>query len=258
MDNDDEPIGAILSRRDVLKILGLGSAATVLASCVPEIAETFLPTSTPTSISITQPTSTITAATSTSSAIPACVVRPEMTEGPYFVDENLNRTDIRSDPSDGSLVQGTALNLAFNVSQIGASGCPPLANAQVDIWHCDSFGAYSDVGNASGKKFLRGYQLTDANGQAKFVTIYPGWYPGRAVHIHFKIRINGYDFTSQLFFDDAFTDQAYLQEPYNQRGARNVRNTDDNIFQSGGSQLLLNVVQNGSGYASTFDIGLQI
>jgi protocatechuate 3,4-dioxygenase beta subunit len=133
-----------------------------------------------------------------------------------------------------------------------------LPNAQVDIWHCDAFGVYSDVENAQGKKFLRGYQVSDANGVAKFVTVYPGWYPGRTVHIHFKIRINGYDFTSQLFFDDAFTDQVYLLEPYNQRGERNTRNERDGIYGDGGNQLLLNVTQNGSGYSAVFDIGLQI
>src|SRR5690606_14847228 len=122
-----------------------------------------------------------------------------------------NRSDIRADPSDGAMVQGAQLDLTFNVSQIDSNGCNALASAQVDIWHCDAAGVYSDAVDRSfntvGKTFLRGYQMTDANGVAKFLTIYPGWYPGRAVHIHFKIRINNYEFTSQLFFDDAFTDQ---------------------------------------------------
>lgn len=262
MDNDDKPIGTILSRRDVLKILGLGSAATLLSACAPELAETLSPaptsTSLPTSIPATQPAATLASATSTQTALPACVVRPEMTEGPYFVDEMLNRSDIRSDPADGSMVQGAPLELTFNVSQIGANGCTILSGAQVDIWHCDANGTYSDVQNAVGKKFLRGYQMTDANGVATFITIYPGWYPGRAVHIHFKIRMNGYDFTSQLFFDDTLTDQVYLQTPYIERGERNVRNTSDNIYNNGGSQLLLNVTQNETGYAAVFGIGMQL
>lgn len=254
MDNDDKPVGTILSRRDVLKILGLGSAATLLASCAPEITETLFPTSIPTTTSATQAVP----ATATSGAIPACVVRPELTEGPYFVDEMLNRSDIRQDPTDGAVSQGAQFDLTFNVSQVGSNGCVPLEGAQVDIWHCDAFGVYSDVENSQGKKFLRGYQVTDANGQAKFVTIYPGWYPGRTVHIHFKIRKDNYEFTSQLFFDDAFTDQVYLQEPYNQRGERNPRNERDGIYGNGGSQLLLNVTQNGAGHTSVFDIGVQI
>ncbi|HEX5635658.1 MAG TPA: intradiol ring-cleavage dioxygenase, partial [Gammaproteobacteria bacterium] len=183
---------------------------------------------------------------------------PEMTEGPYFVDEMLNRSDIRSDPTDGTVSVGTPLELTFNVSQVSANGCVPLEGAQVDIWHCDAFGVYSDVQNAVGKKFLRGYQATDANGLATFTTIYPGWYPGRAVHIHFKIRINGYDFTSQVFFDDAYTDQVYLQEPYSQRGERNPRNDNDNIYNNGGSQLLLTTTPTATGHAAIFDIGIQI
>lgn len=254
MDNDDKPIGTILNRRDVLKIFGIGSAATLVASCAPEIVETLSPTSVPPTLPATQAIATL----ANSNAIPACVVRPEMTEGPYFVDEMLNRSDIRSDPMDGAISQGAPLELTFNVSQINTNGCMALPNAQVDIWHCDAFGVYSDVENAQGKKFLRGFQLTDANGVAKFVTIYPGWYPGRTVHIHFKIRVNNYDFTSQLFFDDAFTDQVYLQDPYTQRGERNTRNQNDNIYNNGGSQLLLNTVQTDTGYAATFDIGLQI
>jgi protocatechuate 3,4-dioxygenase beta subunit len=257
MDNDDKPIGTILNRRDVLKILGLGSAATLMAACAPEAIETLSPTTTPATTSAL-PTSTLAATQAVNVPVPACVVRPEMTEGPYFVDEMLNRSDISSDPSDGSISIGAPLELTFNVSQVSANGCVVLPNAQVDIWHCDAFGVYSDVENAQGKKFLRGYQVSDANGQAKFVTIYPGWYPGRTVHIHFKIRINSYDFTSQLFFDDTFTDQVYLQEPYNQRGERNTRNERDGIYGNGGSQLLLNVTQNASGYSAVFDIGLQI
>lgn len=255
MDNDDKPVGTILSRRDVLKILGLGGAATLLASCAPEIGDTFSPLTAP---ATTPATEAAAEATATNGAIPACVVRPELTEGPYFVDEMLNRSDIREDPSDGAISQGSQFDLTFNVSQVSANGCVPLEGAQVDIWHCDADGVYSDVENATGKKFLRGYQLTDANGLAKFTTIYPGWYPGRAVHIHFKIRKDNYEFTSQLFFDDAFTDQVYLQEPYNQRGERNTRNERDGIYGNGGSQLLLNVIQNGSGYSAVFDIGLQI
>ena len=257
MDNDDKPIGTILNRRDVLKILGLGSAATVMAACAPDVIETLSPTTIPAE-TLAVPTSASAATTAASVPVPACVVRPKMTEGPYFVDEMLNRSDIRSDPSDGAVSVGAPLELTFNVSQVSANGCVVLPNAQVDIWHCDAFGVYSDVENAQGKKFLRGYQISDANGVSKFVTVYPGWYPGRTVHIHFKIRINGYDFTSQLFFDDAFTDQVYLQEPYNQRGERNTRNERDGIYGNGGSQLLLNVTQNGSGYSAVFDIGLQI
>ena len=122
--------------------------------------------------------------------MPDCVVRPELTEGPYFVDEKINRSDIRTDTTTNAVSAGVPLVLTFLVSQIGSSACTPLQGAQVDIWHCDALGVYSDVSGNSGN-FLRGYQVTDANGQAQFTTIYPGWYRGRAVHIHFKIRTTG-------------------------------------------------------------------
>jgi protocatechuate 3,4-dioxygenase beta subunit len=199
------------------------------------------------------------------SASSTCVVRPQLTEGPYYVDEMLNRSDIRSDPSDGSVRPGVPLRLTFRVSQ--AASCAALAGALVDVWHCDALGTYSDVRdggfNTVGLKYLRGYQLTDASGLAQFTTIYPGWYSGRAVHIHFKIRsapgaTSGFEFTSQLFFDEAVTDAVHAQAPYNTKGRRNTTHAADGIYRGGGSQLLLPLVAEGSGYGATFGIAMQI
>jgi protocatechuate 3,4-dioxygenase beta subunit len=126
---------------------------------------------------------------------------------------------------------------------------------------------YSDVRDRSfdtrGKKFLRGYQVTDPTGTARFLTIYPGWYPGRAVHIHFKIRTNpesrrGYEFTSQIYFDDGLSDQVHAQVPYRVKGQGRLRNQGDGIFQDGGEQLTLQLVKEAQGYAGVFDIGLQM
>lgn len=231
MDDDDKPLGVILSRRDALKIMGIGSAATLLVACSPSAREILAASGPP---NTNYPTTPMPPGQAVGNPLPACVVRPEMTEGPFFVDEMLNRSDIRNDPTDGTVSPGVPIELTFQISQINQNGCVPLENAQVDIWHCDAFGVYSDVQNAVGKKFLRGYQITDGNGLAKFITIYPGWYPGRAVHVHFKIRVNGYVFTSQLFFDDDTTDKVYLLEPYRQRGERTTRNVNDNIFADGG------------------------
>lgn len=200
-------------------------------------------------------------------AAPACVVRPAQTEGPYFVDERLNRPDIRSDPSDGTIRPGAPLRLVFNVSRVDGSACAPLAGALVDVWHCDALGAYSDVVDRGvdtrGKKFLRGYQVTDAKGMAEFRTIYPGWYQGRTVHIHFKIRtapgaVRASEFTSQLYFDDAVSDQVYAQAPYASRGRRTTRNEQDAIFRANGAQLMLPLAKDGAGYAGSFAIGLQM
>ncbi|MET0502032.1 MAG: intradiol ring-cleavage dioxygenase [Candidatus Binatia bacterium] len=200
--------------------------------------------------------------------VPACVLRPEQTEGPYFVDEQLNRSDIRSEPSDNSIQQGTPLRLQFQVSRIDAASCNRLGGAVVDVWHCDALGIYSDVrqdsrSDARGRKFLRGYQITNASGIAEFLTIYPGWYEGRAVHIHFKIRTEPagrrrYDFTSQLYFDESITDQVHMSAPYNSRGRRTTMNEGDFIFRSGGKQLMPRLAKSAQGYRAIFEIGLRI
>jgi protocatechuate 3,4-dioxygenase beta subunit len=249
MKNDDEQVGLILSRRDALKVLGIGSAA-FLAACGPSISNT------------SQPLSASSLPDSTGNSLPSCIVRPAMTEGPYFVDEMLNRSDVRSDPSDGTLKPGLPLSLKFNILKVGDTACSQLPGAQVDVWHCDALGVYSDAQdpsfNTKGRKFLRGYQTTDSNGLAQFTTIYPGWYQGRTVHIHFKIRIKAYEFTSQLFFDDTLTDQVFTQMPYSRKGPRSVRNADDGIYQNGGGQLLLNVTPGKDLYSTGFNIGLQM
>ena len=198
---------------------------------------------------------------------PSCVVRPEQTEGPYFVDERLNRSDIRSDPTDGRVKPGTPLALTLLVSRLSAGDCQPLPGAQVDIWHCDAQGIYSDVQDPGfssiGQKFLRGYQVTDARGAVQFVTVYPGWYPGRTVHIHFKIRTatvarRTFEFSSQLYFDDGLTDRVHADPPYAATGLRTTRNQQDWIFRRGGNQLLLVPTTMAGGYSATFTIDLQL
>ena len=199
--------------------------------------------------------------------LPACVVTPKQTEGPFFIDEQLKRSDIRVDPSDDSVKAGVPLHLNFRVSSVGTAGCSPLSGAIVDLWQCDAVGTYSAVNErdprSAGKHFLRGYQVTDANGSTHFTTIYPGWYPGRTVHIHFKVRADpqsgkAREITSQLYFDDALTDRIHAQQPYSSKGRRSVKNQQDGLFRSGGGQLMLSPVESGEGYRATFDIGLQM
>jgi protocatechuate 3,4-dioxygenase beta subunit len=235
MDRDDRQVGRILTRREALALLG-SSGVTILTGCSS-------------------------AGKTSEPLLGACVVRPEQTEGPFFVDELLNRSDIRSDPSDGSVRPGVPLQLTFNLSAISGDTCTPAAGLFLDIWHCDALGVYSDVESAAGSKFLRGYQVTDAEGRAGFTTIYPGWYTGRTVHIHFKIRSAleanpGFEFTSQLYFDDELTDQVLTHTPYSTRGRRTTRNSSDGIYRGGGSQLLLAPTAVDDGYAATMDIAL--
>jgi protocatechuate 3,4-dioxygenase beta subunit len=241
MQNDDETVGQLLTRREALAVLGLSGSALF----APGLG----------------------APPGPRSRVPACVVRPEQTEGPYFVDEALQRSDIRSDPGSGVVSPGAPLLLTFALSRVGAQACTPLPGAHVDVWQCDALGVYSDVEDPNfdtrGKRYLRGYQLTDTQGLARFVTIYPGWYPQRAVHIHFKVRTApaaraGYSFTSQVYFDERLTDRVHAQAPYTNRQGTRRRNADDSIYRQGGDQLVLDVTRAGSQYETVFPVGLQI
>jgi protocatechuate 3,4-dioxygenase beta subunit len=196
-------------------------------------------------------------------ATTSCVLTGARTEGPYFVDEKLNRSDIRADPSDGTIQAGTPVALTMVVVNADGS-CAPVSGAVVDIWHANAAGKYSDISSegTSGKKYLRGLQATDASGAARFTTIYPGWYQGRAVHIHFKVRIydgskETYEFTSQLFFDPVTTSAVYQTGVYAARGQATTANTSDGIYGSDGAKLVVNLQPDGSGgYAGTFVVGV--
>jgi protocatechuate 3,4-dioxygenase beta subunit len=200
---------------------------------------------------------------------------PQATEGPYFVDEMLNRSDIRPDPTDGPVQQGVPLTLVLYVYDVDEGRCSPLKGAQVDVWHANAMGQYSDIEQAgtAGTKFLRGYQITDGNGTVQFTTIYPGWYQGRAVHLHFKVRMfegseKTMEFTSQFFFNDTISDQVYSQVPYSDRGTRDMRNDQDGIFNGAstdglvqshvGEHLMLNTTKQDQEYMGTFNIGLKL
>jgi protocatechuate 3,4-dioxygenase beta subunit len=228
MHTDDRPVGRVLSRREVVGLLGLSAGALLVGGAGAQPA-------------------------------PTCVVRPQQTEGPFFVDERLNRSDIRSEPTTAAVKAGVPLQVAFKVSRLAGAACTPLGGAQVDVWHCDALGAYSDTP----QKFLRGYQVTDPAGLARFTTIYPGWYPGRAVHIHFKIRTDpeaeaGFEFTSQLFFDDELSRAVYATGVYAQKGPQDQPNANDGIFNQSGGATLLSVTQEGDGYRAIFPIAVQL
>jgi hypothetical protein len=151
MEHDDVQIGRILSRREVLGLLGAGGAAALVK---PGPGSAAVPATGP-------------AASRSAFRLPACIVRPSQTTGPYFVDTDLDRSDIRSDPSDGSVCEGARLELAFQVSRLDAQKCEPLAGALVDVWQCDALGVYSGVKDindrfdTTDKRFLRGHQVTD-------------------------------------------------------------------------------------------------
>jgi protocatechuate 3,4-dioxygenase beta subunit len=217
---------------------------------------------------------------------------PELTEGPYWVNTMLRRADVRANTSTaktlpGVVQQGVALKLAINVLDAG-NGCKPLNGVAVDIWHANAHGVYSDEssqqagggttgGDTSGQNFLRGYQVTgkDAGltgsvvaGQVGFTTIWPGWYTGRAIHIHVRVRklsssgatIAGY--TTQIFFSDADNDRVLTRAaPYRARLPQKDPTTDENDSVLRSSDDATNIVSvtgdRSTGFAATFNIALK-
>jgi protocatechuate 3,4-dioxygenase beta subunit len=179
-----------------------------------------------------------------------CVLTPELTEGPYYIAGEKLRRDIREGHP------GTLLTLRLRV--LNASTCKPIKSAAVDIWHADAAGNYSGFGaDTSSRTFLRGIQKTDKNGLAVFTTIYPGWYQGRAVHIHVKVHVGGsVVHTGQLFFPDAVTAAAYKASPYSSRPGPDLKNAADSIFVNGGKRGLLALQKSGAGYVGTIAMGV--
>lgn len=266
MDNDDGFVGRVLSRREIIAIVGAGGIAAFLGCGGGGVGSSSsgttgsTSTSTGTTTATTASTATTTGATTGTTAggnVGCVLVSPELTEGPYFVDELLNRSDIRTDTDTGTARPGLPLEIVINLVNVG-SICTSIVGAMVDIWHCDAGGLYSDVSQNGtvGLNFLRGYQTSDSSGQVVFTTIYPGWYSGRAVHIHFKVRVGNHEFTSQLFFDETVNTAVHSQSPYSSHGQRDTLNANDNIYQQGGNMLMPSLAQTASGYRGTISIGM--
>ena len=189
----------------------------------------------------------------------ACVLTPELEEGPFYFDAKLRRSDIR----EGH--KGVPLRLQLQI--VDVAGCAPLAGVRVDIWHCDARGFYSgeegqgDEGTTStvGQTFLRGIQLSDSSGLVTFDTIYPGWYHGRTTHIHFKVFLGGGKVaTSQLFFPDALNQFVYENvSPYTERKAgRDVVNATDGDALDGGAASFCYVKEEPDRYLAGLVVGI--
>jgi protocatechuate 3,4-dioxygenase beta subunit len=180
----------------------------------------------------------------------SCILTPELTEGPYYIAGEKVRRDI----TEGR----PGVPLALRTTVVDASSCKPIKGAAVDIWHCDAGGVYSGFGSGAGSKtFMRGIQRTDSTGLALFKTVYPGWYPGRTVHIHVKVHVGGnVVHTGQLFFPDSVTDRVYARSPYSSRGSRDMRNANDSIYVNGGRKALVTVAKSGSGYVGRITMGV--
>jgi protocatechuate 3,4-dioxygenase beta subunit len=199
-----------------------------------------------------------------------CILDPTLTKGPYWIDERLDRSDIRSDTNNVANPNprpGLPLTLRITVLASTAEGCAPLPGAQVDVWHCDATGLYSDTSalGTAGQNFLRGFQTTDASGAVTFTTIYPGWYTGRSVHIHVKVRLFDAantatsEATTQVFFDDTITDGVCQKAaPYNARGVPDTSNAMDG-FYGGHTELLLSLQGDAmTGYTGSITLGVAL
>jgi protocatechuate 3,4-dioxygenase beta subunit len=167
-----------------------------------------------------------------------CRLYPSQTLGPCYAEEPMMRQDI-SDKLDG-----LPTRVSFLV--VEADGCTPIPNATVDIWHSGSQGIYSAYATGTtcnpgtddvmSDMFCRGVQAVDETGRCNFSTVFPGWYRGRTLHIHFTVRVGGREtVTSQLYFEDDLVDDILAQGYYKARGMRDTTNQADRIFLSGGA-----------------------
>jgi protocatechuate 3,4-dioxygenase beta subunit len=183
-------------------------------------------------------------------AATGCVLSPEVTEGPYWIDTTLTRRDITEDRP------GLALELVLTVQD--AKTCEPIKGADVEIWHCDAGGVYSGFENQSqggppggaqgptdSERYLRGHQVANAAGRVRFETIYPGWYRGRTPHIHLKVHVGGdVVHTGQLFFSEKVTAAVYRRAPYSSHGQPDTSHAEDMIYaQAGRSRATLRLTR---------------
>jgi protocatechuate 3,4-dioxygenase beta subunit len=185
-----------------------------------------------------------------------CILTPEVTEGPYWIDGTLTRRNI----TDGK--PGVPLQIVFTV--VNAKTCLPIKGADVEIWHADAEGEYSgyDTGTAApgggpgghadptrSTRYLRGHQRSNASGKAEFLTVFPGWYHGRTPHIHMKVHVGGRVIhIGQVFFNERITAAVYRTSPYRSRGQADTPHASDSIYgQAGGASAVLKLSKRGKG-----------
>ena len=232
-----------MQRNDFLKMAGAFSMSSFLAACSK--SDTDITPSTGTG------TSTDTGSTTTTSG--TCSTTVAETDGPYPLYTSRGSGITRVDITDGKT--GIPLNMALTIQNTNAS-CAVLANAIVDIWHCDKDGYYSGYTNSgylgnqnnTSKTFLRGRQTTDSSGNVKFTTIYPGWYTGRLTHIHVQIYVGTtLKLTTQIAFPDDITKAVYATTLYSAHGQNSLTIAQDNVFSDGTTGEMATVTANSAG-----------
>ncbi|WP_406196221.1 intradiol ring-cleavage dioxygenase [Streptomyces europaeiscabiei] len=254
----DAPGATPIGRRTVLIATGATAATLAVGAAATPEAPT-------TGTADTRDTAPVAAAA-------VCTLTKEMTEGPYYLDGQLVRADIREDK--------TGFPLVLTLTVVDDDTCAPLAGALVEIWHCDALGEYSGfVGNNGHNEpdngtFLRGAVLSNSSGVAKITTVYPGWYRGRCIHIHLKVHTNvtltsdgsftgGQELhTGQLFFDETVTTRVGALSPYSANTVPRTTLAQDSIYDEGGAASgLLTLTALGSsptaGYAGSLTVGVE-
>ncbi|MFT4264994.1 MAG: hypothetical protein QM572_16540 [Nocardioides sp.] len=244
---------ANLTRRSAIRAGGIATLAVGTAGALREFAVT--------AAAIPTTSSRLALAASTGCA----TLAPETTEGPFWIDEQLNRSDIRSTTKGTDATRaGVPLTLTINLIDTSAS-CTVQQGVYVDIWHADATGNYSDVSGSgnnsnSGKNnWLRGYQVSDSGGSVTFTTIYPGWYVSRAIHIHVRLRTtlsssSTINFTTQLFFDESITQAVLKDSNYKADSSQRTTNSTDSIYTS--ATLVPLTGSNSAGYAGAITLAL--
>lgn len=269
----------LISRRRALSLGGTVSLGALVTACTNSSTPTAAPASTAaTGAPLTPSTTASTDVLALLNQANTCTMAKEETQGPYWFDVDQIRSDLREDRP------GTALVLAVRAHDLSAcangAAPTPIPNSVVEIWHCDAGGEYSGFESGGGPggggggdtsdgtyssgdteaktsddgTYLRGAQVADKNGVVQFITVYPGWYRGRTVHIHLKLHVNRKTVvTTQLYFDEAVNEAVFATSPYDERSGRETRNSDDSIYDESG---LVTIRKTGAGYLAAINLGL--
>lgn len=195
-----------------------------------------------------------------------CTVTDSETDGPYPLYSSRGSSIQRVEIADGKT--GIPLNMTITIKDIN-NNCNPVADARVDVWHCDKDGYYSGYSNTgylgtqdnSSLVFCRGLQYTDSDGNVKFTTIYPGWYTGRVTHIHVQVYVsNNLKLTSQIAFPEDVNTAVYNTSLYSAHGQNPTKNSTDNIIQDSLDNELATVTVNAEtgGYDLTHTIYIAV
>jgi protocatechuate 3,4-dioxygenase beta subunit len=250
-----------MSRRTLLGSVGALSGLTLLG-CSSGGSDSAAAGTTSASTATGTTAATTSTTTTTTTSPGSCVLIPQETVGPYPLFNDIASAAVyqRDDITEGKT--GVPLRLTLNIVNV-SNQCAPILTAMVYVWHCDKDGYYSGYNQSGadlrGQTFLRGVLATDTNGRVTFNTIYPGWYPGRATHIHFRVYLAlDLQATSQLAFPNDITSAVYTTSLYAAKGQNPTMPTNDGIFSDGVTYQMAAVTPNTTtgGFDAELTVGI--